>query len=84
MLLIYYLGWAKIKFRKWANYDCRKQMGFIEDNYIVEQLSAAAADPAFRDSIGISTPQHPIVRVEIEHSKSHTRFTLSSEQHLNW
>ncbi len=26
MLLINYIGWAKIKFRKWADYDCRKQL----------------------------------------------------------
>ncbi len=28
MLFINYIGWAKIKFRKWADYDCRKQ-GFL-------------------------------------------------------
>ena len=26
MLIINHLGWAKIKFRKWANYSCRNQM----------------------------------------------------------
>jgi hypothetical protein len=33
MLFIYYLGWAKIKFRKWANYDCRNQTGLDPRQY---------------------------------------------------
>jgi hypothetical protein len=60
------------------------KMNLIEDNHMVEKLSSTASNPAFRDSIGVSAQQHPIVTMKIESSKSHTRFILSSGPLLSW
>ena len=61
--------------------DQTAQMNLIEDDYVIEKLSATTFDPAFRDSIGLSQQQHTIVTMEIESSESHTPFILSPDAH---
>jgi hypothetical protein len=60
------------------------QMRLIEDDDIVEQLSATASNPTFRDSVGPSLQQHLIVTMEIESSESHMPSILSLDAHSSW
>jgi hypothetical protein len=65
-------------------FDETAQVSLVEDEYVIQKISATASNPAFRNSIGVSAQHHPIVTMKIESSSSHIRFILSSGPPLSW
>jgi hypothetical protein len=59
--------------------DETAQVSLIEDEYVIQKISATAPDPAFRHSIGPSRQQHPMRTLKMESSKSHTLFIVSGK-----
>src|SRR5262245_58395681 len=64
--------------------DQTTQMSFIEDDHVIEKLSATASDPAFGNPIGLSSRQRCIVTLRIESSKLHTPFIHSTDALSSW